>query len=426
MKTTKLLRIRVLMCAATLMFTSVAQAHHSSKPHFDDSKEITVTGKFTQFKFVNPHAYLYFEVEQNGATVPWRCELQAATQLKHSGWTRDMFSEGQVFTVTGSPARREDNVCYLKSLKLADGKEILRQGNLNDDAPAQSGIASAPTSKPIDRPVKLADGQLNLKGPWVSLSFGRRNTLGIRPRYKSTEAGNAAVGNYEMAYDDPILSCHYVNLINGWNHDKNVNDIYQTKDTVTMQYGFMDVVRTIHLNMDKHPENIAPSSTGHSIGRWDGDTLVVDTIGLEEGVLSHSSGMKHSDQMHVIERFSVNQDEMQLYRDYTIVDPLYLEGETTGQDIMAYTTTEYTPYDCVELSGKNNLRPDDERYDQIDATGEIASAAAQPVAAQPLPASTQAEEIVVKTDDDKQGGSVGLMPLLLLGVLGLVRRRYVV
>ncbi len=49
-----------------------------------------------------------------------------------------------------------------------------------------------------------------------------------------------------------------------------------------MTYGFMNIVRTIHLDMDSHPENITPSLAGHSIGKWEGDTLVVDTIGFEE------------------------------------------------------------------------------------------------------------------------------------------------
>ena len=107
----------------------------------------------------------------------------------------------------------------------------------------------------------------NLQGPWISKSFGR-NGEGIRARFTATGAGDAAVGDYEMAFDDPILRCHIVNILNGWNHDRHVNDVIQADDMITMQYGFMDFVRTIHLDLAEHPENVEPSTGGHSIGRY--------------------------------------------------------------------------------------------------------------------------------------------------------------
>jgi hypothetical protein len=163
-----------------------------------------------------------------------------------------------------------------------------------------------------------------------------------------------------VEFDDPILRCPVVNIFNGWNHDQHVNDIIQTDATITLQYGFMDFVRTIHLGIDDHPDNIQPSTGGHSIGRWDGDTLVVDTIGFEEGYLSRGSGMKHSDQMHTVERFHFDAERNYLVRDYTVTDPLYLVGESSGQDLMALSDAPYSPYNCLELSGDNNIRPSEQ------------------------------------------------------------------
>ena len=182
----------------------------------------------------------------------------------------------------------------------------------------------------------------------------------MSPQYTATEMGEAAAQGYEMAFDDPILRCHPVNIYNGWNHDENINQIAVGNDQITLQYGFMDFVRTIHLNMGDHPENITPSAGGHSIGRWEGDTLVVDTVGFEEGVLNHRSGMKHSDQMHSVERFRVDADTGYLIRDYSVTDPLYLVGETQGQDLMSPSAVDYSPYNCVELSGDNNIRSEDQ------------------------------------------------------------------
>jgi hypothetical protein len=341
-------------CASfCLVFSGSLNAHHSSAPHFDRDTEIVVEGTVTELKFVNPHAYLYFDVEKDGELVNWRCELSAATQLRRFGWSADMFTAGQRITVNGAPARREDNVCFLNSLTLDDGTVITRRGNLTEATQAARNAESSPST---DRAVYLDNGQPNLQGPWISRSV-RRNSERIRPSFTATEAGKKAAEGYEMEFDDPILRCHVVNIFDGWNHDQHVNKIIQTDDTVTLQYGFMDFVRTIHLDLDEHPDDIEPSTGGHSIGHWDGDTLVVDTVGFEEGVLSHQSGLKHSDRMHVVERFHFDPERQYLVRDYTVTDSLYLVGESNGQDLMALSDTPYTPYNCVELSGDNNIRP---------------------------------------------------------------------
>jgi hypothetical protein len=329
--------------------------HHSSAPHFDRDTEITVAGIVTELKFVNPHAYLYFDVEKDGELIQWRCELSSASRLTRIGWSADMFTVGQKITVNGAPARREDNVCFLNSLTFDDGTVITRRAGLSETVPV---AAKAEPSQRAERPAYLDNGQPNLQGAWVSKSFGR-NGEGIRARYTATDAGTAAVGVYEVEFDDPILRCHVVNIFNGWNHDAHVNAIIQTDDTITLQYGFMDFVRTVHLGMEDHPDSIEANTGGHSIGRWDGNTLVVDTIGFEEGVMSRGTGMRYSDQMHVIERFHYDAERSYLVRDYTVTDPLYLVGETSGQDLMALSDKPYTPYDCVELSGDNNIRPTD-------------------------------------------------------------------
>ena len=94
----------------------------------------------------------------------------------------------------------------------------------------------------------------------------------------------------------------------------------------------MDIVRTIHMNIDEHPNDITPSRAGHSIGRWEGDTLVVDTLGFSEGFLRAGGGglAKHSDRMHSVERFTYDAETQGLTRSYTAEDPLYFEGVYTG------------------------------------------------------------------------------------------------
>jgi hypothetical protein len=176
-------------------------------------------------------------------------------------------------------------------------------------------------------------------------------------RAQPTEAGVAAAKGYEQPFDDPAIKCDIANILFGWTHDQNINEIVQGRNTITLKYGYMDFVRTIHMDMATHPAKLPLTRGGHSIGKWEGDTLVVDTIGLAPGVLIPMAGVMFSDQAHVVERFTLDRTARTLTRAYTLEDARYLRQPHAGRDVMAASKEPYTPYECVELSGDNNKRP---------------------------------------------------------------------
>ena len=122
------------------------------------------------------------------------------------------------------------------------------------------------------------------------------------------------------------------------------------KHAITLTYGFMDIVRTIHLDTGKHPDDIVPSRAGHSIGKWDGNTLIVDTVGLSEGYLEGRAGVMHSDQLHAVELFAFDPDEVSLSRRYVIDDPKFLAEKFQGQDKVFLSGTPFDPYNCEDLT----------------------------------------------------------------------------
>ena len=140
-------------------------------------------------------------------------------------------------------------------------------------------------------------------------------------------------------------------------HDQNVNEIRLAQREVSLRYGYMDLVRTVHLDMTEHPQNVPAGLAGHSIGHWEDGALVVDTTGFAPGVLMPMMGLMHSARMHVVERFSVDSTGNVLTRRYTVDDPLYLAAPYSGSDVVLRSSEPATPYHCVELSGRNNQRP---------------------------------------------------------------------
>jgi hypothetical protein len=101
---------------------------------------------------------------------------------------------------------------------------------------------------------------------------------------------------------------------------------------IIFQTGGSHSYRTIYLDGRQHPADVAPSYYGHSIGHFEGDTLVVDTVGYNERMwISNLEGMPHSEKLHTIERF-------------TRTDMNNMRYELTIDDPGAYTSTWKTAF----------------------------------------------------------------------------------
>lgn len=103
----------------------------------------------------------------------------------------------------------------------------------------------------------------------------------------------------------------------------NPYQIIQTPDIFAIITEHIDY-RMIYTDGRKHPEDILdyPEWMGHSIGRWEGDTLVVDTIGMREETWLDTSGFEHSDKLHLTERFQkTGPDTLRIT--VTIDDPVF-------------------------------------------------------------------------------------------------------
>ena len=106
----------------------------------------------------------------------------------------------------------------------------------------------------------------------------------------------------------------------------------QIPTAIYMVSGFMNSLRIVYLDGRSHtdPDIIVRTFNGESIGRWEGDTLVVDTLGfrsdhhwMDQGGASIPAG----EQLHIVERIRLINDRKQLEIEYTMTDPEYWEGE---------------------------------------------------------------------------------------------------
>jgi hypothetical protein len=142
-------------------------------------------------------------------------------------------------------------------------------------------------------------------------------------------------------------SCAAGSIVSDWGGEP-VNRITQTADAVTIQYGRNGRTRTVHMTA-AHPPNVTPTADGHSIGKWENDVLVVDTIGFVPGTLVGQT--PHSAQLHVVERFSLDPATTTLKREVQATDPLYWTAPYTGNATsMIVSTVPYAPEPCADLT----------------------------------------------------------------------------
>jgi hypothetical protein len=124
-------------------------------------------------------------------------------------------------------------------------------------------------------------------------------------------------------------------------------EIIVTEDQVTIPMELHQQVRRIFLDMDTHPPRPFPQRNGHSVGRWESDTLVVDTTAIK--AITFGS-VPHSGQVHVVERMRVIDDGTTLVNEVTIADPImYTESVTVQQYYRsAPPGTRMLEYECTE------------------------------------------------------------------------------
>jgi hypothetical protein len=106
--------------------------------------------------------------------------------------------------------------------------------------------------------------------------------------------------------------------------------------------------RVVYMDGREHPEDRTPSYYGHSVGRWDGDTLVVDSVGFNERFWMNRDGIPHTDQLHLVERFT-RPDYDTLDYDVTIDDPgAFTDVWTSGFALGWTEDVEIWEYICQD------------------------------------------------------------------------------
>jgi hypothetical protein len=294
----------ILALATIIPVASLAHHSHSSI----NSEDVrTYSGVVSKYGWSMPHVYLKVKgLNDAGAIVEYSIELGHPPSMMKRGWARDTWKAGDRITWEGAHDRDPDrNYTGLKWAEKADGTRV---GNtVGGETPPEPST--------------------DFSGLW-----SRSDPGGFKPHYAPPEnwplsaLGEELVNNFNED-DNPMVTCGNPGPPKSMIVPYPVKFTRPDVNTLVMERELMEDLRIVHFDSDYAVGE--PSKMGHSVGRFEGDTLIVETDNFTADKWGIHTGISSSEQKQLIEKFTLSNGGMNLRAEITVTDPVYLSKPMT-------------------------------------------------------------------------------------------------
>jgi hypothetical protein len=286
--------------AVTTLSAAVALAHHS-QAMFDTSQEVLVQGVVAKFDWVNPHMYLTVEtIGPDGEKALVEGEGLAITQALVDGLRREALQPGTPVVMRMNPNRG------------GWGKQVRILDVTTEDGEIHPFYAASKR----DRTLTPAT---SIEGKWAPNRAGVGAGFGAIGRFPLTPAAREAQAK---KIDDGLCLVEPVPFLAVLDEMRSIA-VSANEVVIHFDNSGDHVIRTVHLNAE-HPADVQPSLHGHSVGHWEGETLVIDTIAYEPSTSGLGGSVPSSAGKHTVERLTLGEDRTRLRYEVTVNDPEYL------------------------------------------------------------------------------------------------------
>jgi|GEM_PF-212084 hypothetical protein len=337
---------RFVLIAASACFCLPAAAHHSFSM-FDQSRTVEITGVVAEVQWTNPHVWIEVDVPgDNGETVRWGVEFTSRVHLTRRGWTSTTVNPGDEVTFTIQPYRDGKPGGRFWTVTLPSG-DVLRDPGAQREYEASLGTTERsvdPASQPQDdRDARRAaafqvdrtrfkyadlDNVPDFGGIWHPV-LGR--TGGTEPKlkgrylaeYEAYRAAAAADPGFEQVGRGS--NCEPLGMPGMMTMPYSLEFLF-TPGKITIQQEALMQLRRIFMDGRPLPANPEPTYFGYSVGRWEGETLVVETVGTRPGQRLGTQGITNGPRLKITERIYLDESNPDvLHLDFTYEDPDALE-----------------------------------------------------------------------------------------------------
>jgi hypothetical protein len=353
--------------ALVLGFGAVSlQAQHTLAAKFDLTKSLTLTGTVTQIDWANPYVHILMKVPGQPLPTLWAVEVDAPIELTANGWSQSSLPIGEAIRVDGYIARDGSKQISGKTVVMTSTNKPVYVGT--NGTPKPRAVATGPTPR-------WPSGQPRLGPP-----AGQTGYWGYPTRGGLVEDGvNVAMDRYGLLNN--IADAAKVAPMQPW-----ALSLYRDRQRTFLQhdpmllgckppggprqfqqpYGFQFVEqpdfkrvfvlmgsgnrnrRIIYTDARKQVGQIGgnddnPLYYGQAVGRWDGDTFVVDTRSFNDEFWFDNGGLPHTDLLHLVERFT-RTDMGTMRYEATIDDPGAYTRQWKSTWNLNWVPGEETPY----------------------------------------------------------------------------------
>jgi hypothetical protein len=328
----------VTTAAALAMLLPTASAHHSYA-EFDNQQTVEIEGTLTTASWQNPHANLIV-LTGDGRAV--QVETAGANYLRRLAAPLDLYAAGTIVKVAGWPSKRSSSRMYGTNILSSDGQELVlwlaqprwRPTAFGTTAP-EGLVGPQPVyKKTLFQVWGVVYAQPGIPNRGEPLQFGRPLNL--------TEAAQEVRARFP--FDDTLaLGCRPKGMwiIMGQPFPFEFVD---QGDTIALRLEEFDSARTIHMDGRAPPATTERTPLGYSVGRWEGETLVVETTHLGGGWAPLGPSA------HLTERFTPS-DDGRLHYTIRIADPDFITEPVEAKGAwLARPDETVMPFECKEAT----------------------------------------------------------------------------
>ena len=200
------------------------------------------------------------------------------------------------------------------------------------------------------------------KGVWIGGSIGQREDAVLQPWAK------AIVADRRIHELEPHTRCKASGVSRPFMTPYGVEivELADAKRIYMFDIGGPHTFRTIYMDGRSHPKNVQPTYYGHSIGWWEGDTLVVDTVGFVESFWMDRGQSPHTEMLRTTERLT-RTDAVSIRYDLTVDDPgAYVKPWTATMNLRWSAGVELFEYICQQQNYAHELMVG--QHERVDRT----------------------------------------------------------
>lgn len=323
-----------LLLSVAALASSSATAHHSTAFYSSDTLELE--GEIVRIDWVNPHVRMVLKTTQVGGEKLWRMESSSISTLARRGVTRELFNVGDRVRVAGHASTRDDTGFQLTNVLLPDGREA----SLWQDSPprfavgamirgSESIVDAASENHGIFRvwsmplPISVTPEEV-ADQPFTAAAIAARASFDVNDNF-ATRCGPEGVPRVMWS---PLP----------W-------EFVDRGDTIVLRGEIYDTERTIHMTGTAAPPGTPTSILGYSAGRWENGALVVTTTRVSWPYLDNI-GSPQSEDVRIVERFSLSADQTRLDFQVTVTDPATLTAPAVVDGHWLALGAELQRFDC--------------------------------------------------------------------------------